>query len=66
MGFLHTIFYSAIGIALLILGWKAFEIILPFGFMERIKEENNIPLAVCYAGVVVAIGIVIAASIVSR
>ena len=66
MGFVYSIFYGIVGIALLMIGYKAFEIVLPFDAIQNIKEEKNLPISILYAGVVVALGLVIAASILSR
>jgi len=63
-GVIGTIVYSALGLAVLLIGFKIFDIVTPFSLNREIAEDNNVAAGVVVAGIMIALGIIVAAAII--
>ncbi|MFQ6044269.1 MAG: DUF350 domain-containing protein [Candidatus Poribacteria bacterium] len=62
-GVIGTVVYSALGLAVLFIGFKIFDLVTPFSLNKEIAEENNVAAGVVVAGIMIALGIIVAAAI---
>lgn len=62
---LGTIFYSFVGLGLLIACWLIVEKITPFSLRKEIEDDQNIAIAILMAALFVSLSIIIAAVILS-
>ena len=62
-GILDTVVYSALGIVVLMAGYKIFDWVTPFSLNKEIAEDNNVAAGVAVAGIMVALGLIVAAAI---
>ncbi len=60
---LSTIFYSFYGMLLMYIGFKFFDLITPYDFVEEIKEKNP-AIGAVIAGIFISVGIIIKAAII--
>lgn len=58
-----TLVYSLLGLVLLLIAFKVFDIFTPYNLHKELAEDQNTALGVMMAGVFVALAIIIAASI---
>ncbi|MBC8234360.1 DUF350 domain-containing protein [bacterium] len=63
-GIVGTVVYSALGLAVLLIGFKIFDIVTPFSLNREIAEDNNVAAGVVVAGIMIALGIIVAAAII--
>lgn len=61
-GILASVVYAIIGMVLLMIGYKIFDIINPLEFNEELRR-NNIALGVTVAGFFIAMAIIVGAAI---
>lgn len=59
-----TIFYALLGIFLMIVSTVAFDKLFKLDLHKELVEDENIAFGVLFAGVAIAIAIIIAASII--
>lgn len=64
-GVLATVVYGLLGIVLALVGYKAFEIVLPFSVKHELEEDHNMSVGVLLAAMVLGTSIIIAATIAS-
>ena len=62
-GLFAAALFGAVGIALLILGYKVFEWITPTLDVEKKLQEGSVAVAITVAGLLIAIAIILAAAI---
>lgn len=62
---ISTIFFTALGVALMGLCWWAITKIAPFPVLREIEQDQNVALAVLIGAVFLALAIIIAAVILS-
>ena len=62
-GVLGTLVYAGIGILMLILAFKAKDILLPGNLAKQLVEEKNIAVAIVTAAFLLGISLIIAAAI---
>lgn len=60
---LSTIFYAVYGMILMYIGFKFFDFITPYNFVEEIKEKNP-AIGAVIAGIFISVAIIIKASII--
>ena len=60
--FINTLIYTALGIAVFLIGYKIFDWIVPCDFNKEL-ENKNIAIAIVIAGFFVGLAIIIAATI---
>jgi uncharacterized membrane protein YjfL (UPF0719 family) len=58
-----SVIYGLIGIALAIVGYKVFEMILPFDVTKELSEDDNPAVGVLMGAVVLGVCIIMAAAI---
>ena len=63
MGLISAASFGAMGIVLLLVGFKAFEWITPHLDVEKKLQEGSVAVGVTVAGLLVAIATIIAAAI---
>lgn len=63
MPLLGTLVYSLVGLLILLVAFKVFDIFTPYNLHKELAEDQNTALGVMMAGVFVALAIIIAASI---
>jgi hypothetical protein len=62
-GLLEAIVYSILGLIVLLIGFKVLDFVTPFSLNKEIAEDDNTAAGVMVAGMMIALGIIIAASI---
>jgi len=62
-GILETIIYSVLGIVILITGYKILSWVVPFDLNKELSEDDNPAVGIFVAGLFIALGLIIAASI---
>ncbi|MCR6516200.1 MAG: DUF350 domain-containing protein [Clostridium sp.] len=62
-GFLGTVAYSVLGLFLMFLGYKFFDMITPYNFAEEIKEKNP-AIGIVIVGLFISIAMIVRAAIV--
>jgi len=63
-GVIGTIVYSALGLVVLLVGFKIFDLVTPFSLNKEIAEDNNVAAGVVVAGIMIGLGIIVAAAII--
>ena len=56
------IVFSIVGLIILMVGYKVFDMATPYDLNRQIAEENNTAAGVAVAGVLVSLGIIVAAA----
>lgn len=54
--------FSIVGLIILMIGYKVFDIATPYDLNRQIAEENNVAAGVAVAGVLVSLGLIVAAA----
>ena len=62
-GLVGSVVYSILGIVVLMVGFKIFDWITPFSLNKEIEEKNNTAAGVIVAGIMIALGLIVAAAI---
>ncbi len=62
-GIIGVVVYSALGLAVLLIGFKVFDKATPFSLNKEIAEDNNVAAGVVVAGIMIGLGIIVAAAI---
>ena len=63
LGLVAALIYSLLGIVVLMIGFKIFDWITPFSLNREIEEKNNTAAGVIVAGIMIALGLIVAAAI---
>lgn len=58
-----SVLYGLLGIVLAIVGYKVFELVLPFDVTHELSEDDNPAVGVLMAAVVLGVSIIMAAAI---
>ena len=56
------IVFSIVGLIILMVGYKVFDMATPYDLNRQIAEENNVAAGIAVAGVLVSLGIIVAAA----
>jgi hypothetical protein len=56
------IVFSIVGLIILMVGYKVFDMATPYDLNRQIAEENNTAAGIAVAGVLVSLGIIVAAA----
>lgn len=56
------IVFSIVGLIVLMVGYKVFDMATPYDLNRQIAEENNTAAGIAVAGVLVSLGIIVAAA----
>ncbi len=62
-GILSAVIYSIVGIIVLLVGFKIFDKATPFNLNKEIAEDNNAAAGIALAGMLIALGVIVAAAI---
>ena len=63
VGFIiEGIIFSIVGLVVLMVGYKVFDMATPYDLNRQIAEENNTAAGIAVAGVLVSLGIIVAAA----
>lgn len=63
VGFIiEGVVFSIVGLIVLMVGYKVFDIATPYDLNRQIAEENNTAAGIAVAGVLVSLGIIVAAA----
>ena len=54
--------FSIVGLIILMIGYKVFDMATPYDLNRQIAEENNTAAGIAVAGVLVSLGIIVAAA----
>ncbi|MDK2800973.1 MAG: putative rane protein [Clostridiales bacterium] len=60
--YIATVIYALLSLALMLIGYKFFDLITPYNFAEEIKEKNP-AIGAVIAGIFIATAIIIKAAI---
>ena len=63
LGLAAALIYSFLGIIVLMIGFKIFDWITPFSLNREIEEKNNTAAGLIVAGIMIALGLIVAAAI---
>ena len=59
---IEGIVFSIVGLIILMVGYKVFDMATPYDLNRQIAEENNTAAGVAVAGVLISLGIIVAAA----
>jgi len=59
---IEGVVFSIVGLIVLIVGYKVFDVATPYDLNRQIAEENNVAAGVAVAGVLISLGIIVAAA----
>ncbi len=63
VGFIiEGIVFSIVGLIVLMVGYKVFDMATPYDLNRQIAEENNTAAGIAVAGVLISLGIIVAAA----
>ncbi|MGL4848926.1 MAG: DUF350 domain-containing protein [Clostridium sp.] len=62
IGIVSTLAYATLGLILMFVGYKFFDLITPYDFAGEIKEKNP-AMGIVLVGIFLAIGIIVKATI---
>ncbi len=54
--------FSIVGLIILMVGYKVFDMSTPYDLNRQIAEDNNVAAGIAVAGVLVSLGIIVAAA----
>jgi len=63
VNFILSIVYAVLGMILLYVGYKVFDMVTPADMQKKIFEENNVAVAVTVGAFILGLAIVIGAAI---
>lgn len=58
-----SVIYGLLGLAFAILGYKVFELVLPFDVNKELSEDDNPAVGILMAAVVLGVSVIMAAAI---
>jgi uncharacterized membrane protein YjfL (UPF0719 family) len=58
-----TLVYGLLGIAMAMLGYKAFERMVPFDVNRELEEDQNISIAIVIGSIIIGVSVIIAVAI---
>lgn len=57
-----VVVFSVVGLIILMVGYKVFDMATPYDLNKQIAEENNVAAGVAVAGVIISLGIIVMAA----
>jgi hypothetical protein len=57
-----VVVFSIVGLIILMVGYKVFDMATPYDLNKQIAEENNVAAGVAVAGVIISLGIIVMAA----
>lgn len=62
----HILVFSALGLFILLVGFRALDLATPFSLNKEIAEDDNTAAGVVVAGMMIALGLIIHGALTSR
>ena len=59
---IEGVVFSIVGLIILMVGYKVFDMATPYDLNRQIAEENNTAAGIAVAGVLISLGIIVAAA----
>lgn len=63
VNFIATIIYSIVGVVIMAVAFKLYDMVTPFEINKELEEEKNISVGIVIAAVILGISIIVAAAI---
>ena len=60
---IESVIFSIVGMVVLVIGYKIFDAVTPFDLNHEIAEDNNAAAGISIAGLLIALGLIVAAAI---
>ncbi len=60
---IESVVFSIVGVIVLMVGYKIFDLVTPFDLDHQIAEDNNTAAGIAVAGVIIALGLIVAAAV---
>ena len=60
---IESIVFSIVGMVILVVGYKIFDLITPYDLNKLIADDNNTAAGIAVAGMLIALGLIVAAAI---
>ncbi len=60
---IESIVFSIVGMIVLVVGYKIFDSVTPYDLNHQIAEDNNAAAGVAVAGMLIALGLIVASAI---
>jgi len=60
---IESVVFSIVGLVVLLIGYKIFDVVTPYHLNHEIAEDNNTAAGVAVAGLLIALGLIVAAAI---
>lgn len=60
---IESVVFSAVGLIVLLIGYKLFDVMTPYHLDHQIAEDNNTAAGVAVGGLLIALGLIVAAAI---
>lgn len=57
-----VVVFSIVGLIILMIGYKVFDMATPYDLNKQIAEENNVAAGVAVAGVIISLGLIVMAA----
>ena len=59
----ESVVFSIVGVVVLMVGYKIFDLVTPFDLNHQIAEDNNTAAGIAVAGVIIALGLIVSAAV---
>ncbi len=60
---IESVVFSIVGVIVLMVGYKIFDLVTPFDLDHQIAEDNNTAAGIAVAGVIIALGLIVSAAV---
>ncbi len=60
---IESLVFSIVGMVILVVGYKIFDLVTPYHLDHQIAEENNTAAGIAVAGMLIALGLIVASAI---
>ncbi|MBN2382097.1 DUF350 domain-containing protein [bacterium] len=64
MNFLSVLFYSAVGVVIMGIAFKLYDMITPFDTSKELEEGKNVAIGIVVASVILGIAVIVAAALI--
>ncbi len=62
-GLIYSVIYSLLGLIILMISFKVFDLVTPFDLNKEIAEDDNPAVGIAVAGIMIGLGLIVAAAI---
>ncbi len=60
---IESVIFSIVGMVVLMVGYKIFDLVTPFDLDHQIAEDNNTAAGIAVAGMLIALGLIVASAV---